>query len=35
MNCFAIREEIYAKALKSAFDEVNIIKTKLALLCSA
>ena len=35
LNHFAIRGKIYAKALKSAFEELNIMKTKLAPLCGA
>jgi hypothetical protein len=35
LNHFAVRGKLYAKALKSAFEELNIMKTKLAQLCSA
>ena len=35
LNHFAVRGKIYAKALKSAFEELNIMKTKLASLCGA
>ena len=35
LNHFAIRGKIYSKALKSAFEELNIMKTKLASLCAA